>query len=114
MMQMVRSIVLWLAALALFLAPAVMGGGVALAHAPQPAAMAMDGPCAGMLPGKGDGRDAMKIDCAAACSLLQPTTPFLARRVAVAPPRLSWGAGRPLRDFASAREPPPPRDVSIP
>jgi hypothetical protein len=109
---MSRLIASLIAALALILSPVVMTGA-AVASSHQAMAMEMAGPmaghCEGMLPVKSDSKGAMKIDCAAACSALQPLPPLLAQRgcfAAAAPARLAVAQ---LDGITIGHEPPPPR-----
>lgn len=116
---MLRPIALLLAAIALFLSPIMMTGGMAAASpmssaplAAGHAAMAMNGHCDGMRPVKGSGKDSMKIDCAAACSVLHATAPFLAQVPAIAPSAPSLRRIARLDGIDIGRELPPPRTIS--
>nr|WP_047169604.1 hypothetical protein [Sphingomonas sp. Y57] len=108
---MFRPIALLLAALALILSPVLMAGAAAAMPAAEPAAMTMDAHCAGMLPGKPDQKKSLKIDCAAACSALHASTPFIVRVPSIGgvPPAMLRVAQ--LHGIDLARETPPPRST---
>lgn len=110
---MFRPIALLLAALALILSPVLMtGAAVAASPSHQTMAMDMAGHCEGMMPAKSDGKGAMKMDCAAACSVLQATPPLLAQGPCLdgaAPVRRVVAQ---LDGITVGHEPPPPRKTS--
>lgn len=108
---MFRPIALFLAAFALLLSPVLMAGAGAATRTAEPVAMTMEAHCAGMLPGKPDGKRSLKIDCAAACSLLQASAPFIVRAPSAvgAPPAMLRVAQ--LDGIDLGREPPPPRST---
>lgn len=110
---MMRLIALIVAAFALMLSPVLMTGTAAAAsRAHQPAAMDMAAHCEGMMPAKNDGKGAMKMDCAAACSVLQATPPLLAQAPCldgVAPARPVVAQ---LDGITLGHETPPPRASS--
>ncbi|MBO9375896.1 hypothetical protein GG804_03875 [Sphingomonas histidinilytica] len=108
---MFRALALFLAAFALLLSPVLMADAGAAMPAAEPVAMTMDAHCAGMLPGKPDGKNSLKIDCAAACSALHASAPFIVRAPSIGgvPPAMLRVAQ--LDGIDLARETPPPRNA---
>ncbi|MFD2499638.1 hypothetical protein ACFSTI_13425 [Rhizorhabdus histidinilytica] len=103
---MFRALALFLAAFALLLSPVLMADAGAAMPAAEPVAMTMDVHCAGMLPGKPDGKNSLKIDCAAACSALHASAPFIVRAPSIRRRAAGDAARRPAR-----RRRPRPRDA---
>jgi len=110
---MMRLIALFLAALALMLPPVLMtGAAVAASRTHRVVATDMGGHCKGMMPAKHDRKGAMKMDCAAACSILQAVPPLLAHGPCFDGAEPARSVVAQLDGIIMGHEPPPPRQAS--
>lgn len=110
---MMRLIALVFAALALMSSPVLMtGAAVAASRTNHAVAMDMAGHCEGMMPAKSDGKGAMKMDCAAACSILQAIPPLLTQGPCLDGAEPARSVVAQLDGITMGHEPPPPRMAS--